>query len=85
MSEHVYQQLRSHLAALKLTAIAEALATALEQAEQTKPGYTRFLADLLQVEVQAAEQRALGSRLRLAGFPQTKDAGGVRLRRPADP
>jgi DNA replication protein DnaC len=68
----VYQQLRGHLAALKLTAVAEALAPALEQAEQTKPGYTRFLSDLLAVEVDAAEQRALRSRLRLAGFPQTK-------------
>jgi DNA replication protein DnaC len=72
MSDHVYQQLRSHLAALKLTAVAEALAAALEQAEQTKPGYTRFLADLLAVEVGAAGQRALESRLRFAGFPQTK-------------
>jgi DNA replication protein DnaC len=70
--DDVYQQLRGHLASLKLTAIAEALATALEQAEQTKPGYTRFLADLLAIEVHAAEQRALGSSLRLAGFPQTK-------------
>jgi DNA replication protein DnaC len=72
MSDHVYQQLRGHLAALKLTATAEALAGALEQAEQRKPGYTRFLADLLGVEVHATEQRALESRLRLAGFPQTK-------------
>ncbi len=72
MSDHVYQQLRSHLAALKLTATAEALADALEQAEQTKPGYTRFLSDLLGVEVGATEQRALESRLRLAGLPQTK-------------
>ena len=71
-NDGVYQQLRGHLAALKLPAIAEALAPALEQAEQTKPGYTRFLADLLQVEVQATQERALTSRLRLAGFPQTK-------------
>jgi DNA replication protein DnaC len=68
----VYQQLRGHLASLKLTAIAEALAPALEQAEQTKPSYTQFLTDLFTIEAQAAEQRALGSRLRLAGFPQTK-------------
>ncbi len=62
----------SHLAALKLTAIAKALAAALEQAEQTKPGYTCFLSDLLAIEVQAAEQRALQSRLRLAGFPRPR-------------
>jgi DNA replication protein DnaC len=72
VSDHAYQQLRSHLATLKLTAIAEALAGALEQAEQTKPGYTHFLSDLLGVEVHAAEQRALENRLRLTGFPQTK-------------
>jgi DNA replication protein DnaC len=71
-NDGVYQQLRGYLAALKLPAIAEALAPALEQAEQTKPGYTRFLADLLAIEVQVADQRAQGSRLRLAGFPQTK-------------
>ena len=71
-NDGVYQQLRGYLAALKLPAIAEALAPALEQAEQEKPGYTRFLADLLQVEVQATQERALTSRLRLAGFPQTK-------------
>ncbi len=71
-NDGVYQQLRGHLAALKLPAIAEALAPALEQAEQEKPGYTRFLADLLGVEVQATHERALRSRLRLAGFPQTK-------------
>jgi DNA replication protein DnaC len=71
----VYQQLRGHLAALKLTTIAETLAPALEQAEQRKPSYTQFLADLLTIEAQATEQRSLGSRLRLAGLDQRSSAG----------
>jgi DNA replication protein DnaC len=67
-----YQQLRGHLAYLKLTAAAEQLPAALEAAEKTKPGYTQFLHDLLDVEVAATRQRRLASRLRLAGFPSTK-------------
>lgn len=67
-----YQQLRSHLAYLKLAAIAEHLPAALEQAEKDKPGYTQFLHDLLDVEVQATEERRLAGRMRFAGFPSTK-------------
>jgi DNA replication protein DnaC len=72
MTDHVYQQLREHLAYLKLPAVAEKLAHALEHAEQAKPGYTRFLADLLSVEITATEQRRLDGRLRFASFPQHK-------------
>jgi DNA replication protein DnaC len=67
-----YQQLRGHLAYLKLSAAAEQLPGALEQAEKAKPGYTQFLTDLLAVEVMATEERRLAGRLRLAGFPSTK-------------
>jgi DNA replication protein DnaC len=67
-----YQQLRSHLAYLKLTAAAEHLPGALEQAEKQKPGYTKFLADLLEVEVTATEERRLQGRLRFANFPHAK-------------
>ena len=67
-----YQQLRGHLAYLKLTALAEQLPAALEQAEKTKPGYTQFLHDLLDVEVTATEQRRLNGRLRFANFPSAK-------------
>jgi DNA replication protein DnaC len=67
-----YQQLRGHLAYLKLAAAAEHLPAALEAAERDKPGYTQFLHDLLDVEVKATEQRRLAGRLRLAGFPSTK-------------
>jgi DNA replication protein DnaC len=67
-----YQQLRSHLAYLKLTALAEQLPAALEHAEKDKPGYTQFLADLLELEVTASEQRRLQGRLRFANFPHAK-------------
>ena len=67
-----YQELRSHLAYLKLLAIAEHLAGALERAEQEKPGYTPFLADLFAVEVAATEERRLAGRLRFANFPSSK-------------
>ena len=72
MTDYVYQQLREHLAYLKLPALAEQLPTALEQAQREKPGYTRFLADLLAVEITATEQRRLDGRLRFASFPQHK-------------
>ncbi len=73
MNKHAtYQQLRGHLAYLKLAAAAEHLPVALEQAEKTKPGYTQFLTDLLAVEVTATEEHRLHGRLRLAGFPSTK-------------
>ena len=73
MNKHAtYQELRSHLAYLKLAAVAEHLPTALQHAEKTKPNYTQFLCDLLAVEVTATEERRLAGRLRLAGFPSTK-------------
>jgi DNA replication protein DnaC len=68
-ADTIYQQLRSHLAHLRLTAVAERLAPALEAAERDKPGYTRFLHDLLADEVEAVEQRRLHGRLRFAKLP----------------
>jgi DNA replication protein DnaC len=67
-----YQQLRSHLAQLRLTAVADRLAGALEAAERDKPGYTQFLCDLLAAEVDAAEHRRLAGRLRFAKLPARK-------------
>jgi DNA replication protein DnaC len=72
MTDHVYQRLREHLAYLKLPALAEQLAAALQAAETDKPSYTRFLHDLLHVEVSATEQRRLDGRLRFASFPADK-------------
>jgi DNA replication protein DnaC len=71
-ADTLYQQLRGHLAYLTLTAAAEALAPALEAAEKTKPGYTRFLDDLLATEVAATEQRRLDGRMRFAKLPAGK-------------
>jgi len=73
----VYQQLRSHLAYLRLQAAAEQLAPALEQAEKEKPSYTRFLERLLATEVEATEQRKLEGRLRFANFPSQKTLADV--------
>ena len=71
-SDTVYQQLREHLHYLGLRAAADTLAPALQAAEQTKPGYTQFLHDLLATEVAAVEQRRLQGRLRFAKLPARK-------------
>jgi DNA replication protein DnaC len=71
-AETIYQQLRSHLAYLKLAAAADALAPALETAEREKPGYTQFLHDLLHIEVAAGEQRRLDGRMRFSRLPAHK-------------
>jgi DNA replication protein DnaC len=72
MADTLYQQLRSHLAYLRLPAVAERLARALEAAERERPGYTEFLHDLLTAEVDAVEQRRLHGRLRFAKLPARK-------------
>jgi len=69
MADTIYQQLRGHLHHLKLTAVADQLAPALQAAERDKPPYTQFLADLLAAEVDAVEQRRLQGRLRFAKLP----------------
>jgi len=65
----LYQQLRSHLAYLKLTAAAEALPAHLDQAHQNQLGHTQFLEQLLRVEVEATEARRWNGRMRFANFP----------------
>jgi DNA replication protein DnaC len=69
--DRVNQRLRSHLAYLKLTAAAEALAGKLDAAQRAKPSYTVFAEDLLATEVEATEQRQMAGRLRLH-FPVIK-------------
>ena len=72
-ADTIYQQLRGHLAYLKLGAAADQLAQALEAAERDKPGYTQFLHDLLATEVAASEQRRLDGRMRFSrSSPPTK-------------
>ncbi len=65
----VYQQLRAHLAYLKLTAAAEALPAALDRATKAKQAHTTFLEGLLRIEVEATEARRHTGRLRFANFP----------------
>jgi DNA replication protein DnaC len=72
MADTLYQQLRQHLAYLRLPAIAERLAPTLEAAERDKPPYTQFLHELVAAEVQAVEQRRLQGRLRFAKLPARK-------------
>lgn len=67
--DSLYQQLRGHLAYLKLTAAAEALPAELDTAMQTKATHTEFLERLLSIEVDATEQRRHAGRLRFANFP----------------
>lgn len=70
MSEQsVYQRLRGHLAYLRLTAAAEALAPELDRAAQEKLSHSAFLDRLLGVEVEATEARRLSGRQRFACLP----------------
>ncbi len=64
-----YQQLRSHLAELKLAAAAEALPAVLDQATAEGLSLTVALERLLAVEVEASTARRLAGRLRFACLP----------------
>jgi hypothetical protein len=64
-----YQQLRSHLAALRLHTAAEHLPTVLDQAVAEGLSLTAALERLLAVEVDATEARRLAGRLRFACLP----------------
>jgi len=67
--QSIYQQVRSHLAYLRLPAAAEALPGELERAQRDKLTHTAFLDKLLGIEVTATEQRRLAARPRLAPLP----------------
>jgi DNA replication protein DnaC len=70
MSEaSVYQQLRGHLATLRLAAAAEALPGVLEQARGEALGHTAVLERLLAIEVAATTARRLTSLERFASLP----------------
>ena len=76
-----YQQLRGHLAALRLTAAAEALPAELERATAEGASHTAFLERLLAVEVAAAEtRRQAAGPLRVPARPLADQR--LRLRRP---
>lgn len=67
--DSLYQQLRGHLAYLKLTAAAEALPAELDAAMKSNATHTEFLERLLSIEVDATEARRHAGRLRFANFP----------------
>jgi len=70
MSESsTYQKLRSHLAYLRLSAAAEALPGALDQARDQQLSHTAFLEQLLAVEVAATEARRQAGLERFARLP----------------
>jgi DNA replication protein DnaC len=58
--------------ALRLTSLATALPSLLEQARQTQPTYATFLEQALQVELDARKQRAEERRRRAAHLPTLK-------------
>lgn len=64
-----YQQLRSHLAALKLTTAAEQLPVVLDQARSENLTVTAALERLLALEVDADAARRLAGRTRFACLP----------------
>jgi elongation factor P--beta-lysine ligase len=61
-----YQQLRAHFSYLKLDNAAEALPRILDQARTENLSLTAALERLLEIEVNATEERRLASRLRFA-------------------
>jgi len=65
----LYQQLRSHLAVLKLHDAAEHLPAVLDTAVAEGLSVTAALERLLAVEVDATEARRLAGRLRFASLP----------------
>jgi DNA replication protein DnaC len=65
----LYQQLRSHLAELRLTAAAEALPAQLDHARDASLSHTAFLERLLAAEVTATRARRQASLARFACLP----------------
>jgi DNA replication protein DnaC len=65
----LYQQLRGHLANLRLAACAEALPGVLDAAQAEGLSLTAALEKLLRIEVDATEARRLAGRLRFASLP----------------
>jgi DNA replication protein DnaC len=65
----VYQQLRGHLAELKLADAADALPSVLDQAQAEGWSLTHALEHLLAIEVTATDARRLSGRFRFANLP----------------
>ena len=65
----IYQQLRGHLAELKLADAAEALPSVLDQASAEGWSLTHALEQLLRIEVTATDARRLAGPFRIANLP----------------
>ena len=65
-----YQQLRAHLAYLKLNEAADALPRILDAARTERLSLTAALERLLEIEVESTEARKLASRLRFSCLPE---------------
>ncbi len=76
-----YQQLRAHLAYLKLGTAAENLPEVLDAARTEGLSPTVAMERLLNAEVKATEARKLSTRLCFASLPAPEDPGRVGLRR----
>jgi len=72
----LYQQLRAHLATLKLHDAAQALPAVLDQAAADKLTLTAALERLLGIEVSATDARRLAGRLRFACLPTPATLAG---------
>jgi DNA replication protein DnaC len=66
------EHLQNHLRRLKLHRMEQGLTTAAEEATKTQLGYTDFLTQLLEAELDARYERPTRSRIRLAHFPFAK-------------
>ena len=84
MSEpSTYQEIRSHLAYLRLSAAAEALPGALDHAGKQGLGHSEFLCRLLAIEVASTEARRRAGLERFACLPSPWAPLRLRLLRPA--
>jgi DNA replication protein DnaC len=68
-SASIYQQLKGHLAELKLADAADALPSVLDQAQAEGWSLTHALERLLAIEVTATDARRLAGRFRFANLP----------------
>ncbi|MBN1757736.1 MAG: IS21-like element helper ATPase IstB [Chitinispirillaceae bacterium] len=66
------RRLREHLQSLKLTAFLDNYSTAAQQAGEKQWGYTHFLGQLAEAEVNARNDRCVQRRIKLARFPVVK-------------
>jgi len=67
--------LENYLKALKLPTVAREYARMARQCSQENRGYAAYLQNLLELEVQERKRKAVGRRLKEAGFPAEKEVG----------